>query len=175
MQGDRERCLEAGMDGYLSKPIDVTQMVATIEQFAGAGAGDAPVARAAPAAPPAPFAPGVFDEASALTRTGGDRRLLKQIVRLFRTDSRASLQQIERAVASGQAEALRLAAHGLKGSAANVGGLAVREAAGTLEEIARAGPLDGAGEAVARLRTELAALDRAFVAAAIASPRRSRT
>ena len=170
MQGDRERCLAAGMDDYLSKPIDVARLLESVERFGGAQAPpDAAVPAAAPAAAVAP----VFDEAAALSRTGGDRRLLKHIVRLFRTDSRSSLHKIERAAATGDADALRLAAHSLKGSAGTVGGVAVHQAAAALEDLGRSADRAALQAPIAQLRTALTALDRALTAAGLVAARRS--
>ena len=116
MQGDRERCLEAGMDGYLSKPIDVDELVATVEQF-GAGTNASAGGHGARTDTRA-----TFDEQAALAHTGGDRALLKRIIKVFRAGRPSLTRRIERAVAQRNAEALRMAAHTLKGSIATVGG-----------------------------------------------------
>ena len=163
MKGDRDRCLAGGMDEYLSKPIDTPLLIATVESM------DDPARRAAGAQSAAASAAhdshAVFEEAAALRRTGGDRQLLKQLVKLYRADAPVTVQQIAKAVADRDPEALRAAAHSLKGSVATVGGTRARQAALALESLGKAGSLDGADAAFAVLRTELSKLDHAFVAA----------
>ena len=152
MQGDRERCLDAGMDDYLSKPIDVDQLIAVVERFA----------------------PPVFDERAALGHTGGDRKLLKEIIGLFRTDYPSTMRSIERAISRRDAEALRASAHALKGSIATVGSPAGRQLAGELEDMGRTNQFSGGAEALTRLRDHLVRLDQAFVRARLAQPRTAR-
>jgi CheY-like chemotaxis protein len=158
MQGDRERCLAAGMDGYVSKPIDVDDLFATVERFAGE--------RSSPAV--------VFDQAAALAHTGGDRRLLGEVVALFRSDAPSYVKRIGTALKQRDAEAVRLAAHGLKGALATIGSERGREVAGEIEQLAAANRLDEAAVTHARLRDHLRVLDRAFVAAELAPKSRSR-
>jgi len=173
MAGDRERCLAAGMDGYLSKPIEVNDLIATVEQFGIHGVG--------PAAQPVelPLAQRViFDEKGALTYTGGDRRLLKEVVALFRSDFPASLRRIQRALRRRDSDALRLAAHALKGAIATVGSPAGREVAAELESMAKAGSFVEAERVVDALPQLVTELERAFVAAGLAPrsvPRKVRT
>jgi len=170
MPGDRDRCLEAGMDGYLSKPIDVDDLIATVERFGGGGGG----AAASSPIPKAETNVATFDERAALGYAGGDRRLLTEVVTLFRADYPSSLRSIDRALARRDPEALRLAAHRLKGAIAIVGAAASRQIASDLEEKARALDFDGARSTSLELRHELERLEDAFAAARISRPLRRR-
>ena len=151
------------MDGYLSKPIDVDELIATVERFGGGR----PSKRVAPA--PHQGDDSVFDERAALSYSGGDRHLLKNVIRLFRSDCPSALRRIDRALRRRDAEALRLAAHGLKGAIATVGASAGRQAAAEIEQAARSQSFEEAEGAAVRLRHELERLEEAFAAADLIS------
>jgi CheY-like chemotaxis protein/HPt (histidine-containing phosphotransfer) domain-containing protein len=130
MKGDRERCLAAGMDEYLTKPLDPRHLCALVEQMAGGK----------PAAEPRDEPTTVSMEV--LARVGGDRELLAEISRLFVDDAPRHLLKIREALDTRDGEALRRAAHGLKGAAANFDADGVVNAARTLEEIGRTGEFE---------------------------------
>jgi CheY-like chemotaxis protein/HPt (histidine-containing phosphotransfer) domain-containing protein len=162
MQGDKDRCLAAGMDGYLAKPIDVDELVATVEHFAS----QMPIARTdeAPAGlEPAP----VFDEGIALAYAGGDRRLLRQVIKLFRADVPGTLRNLTAAIERRDAEALRHSAHALRGAMAAIGATAGQQIATTLEEMGLSAQFEGAQEAYATLAKQVEDLNAAVEAAGL--------
>jgi CheY-like chemotaxis protein/HPt (histidine-containing phosphotransfer) domain-containing protein len=175
MRGDRERCLAAGMDGYLTKPIDVDDLVATVEQYGAASPPSAGRATARRPVGPPRLAVVDFNEQAALSHTG-DRDVLAQMVAIFRKDGPLLVRRIMRAVARRDGEALRQHAHTLKGTAATLGGETVRETAAALEAAGRAGRLTGTSRHVTKLAGQMKRLLAAFAAAGLsqhARPRRA--
>ena len=133
MHGDRERYLEAGMDGYVTKPIDGVELTRVIDQLVPPAA--APGTVPAAAVPVAPCAAGrpAFDEQVVRARLGDNARLFEKMVRLFLEDCPARMRAMRRAIAEGDGEALREPAHALQGAAANFAAAPVVEAARQLE------------------------------------------
>jgi two-component system, sensor histidine kinase and response regulator len=99
-----------------------------------------------------------LDRATALARVGGDLDLLKEIATLFLDEYPRALDEIHRALASGDAKTLERSAHGLKGSVANFGARAAVDAAFQLEQLGRAHKLDQVPPALAALEQTLASL-----------------
>ncbi len=156
MKGDRERCLEAGMDDYLAKPFNPEDLKLKIEQFLPAHA-QRPVA--APGANSDPSHPRMqqpptayFDIQSALDRTMGDVPFLKMLLENFQQQRENNLQNILKAIESRDMATMVQEAHSLKGVAANLGLVHIWETAIKLEKIGRNGDLAAAGEVVDQLK-----------------------
>jgi signal transduction histidine kinase/CheY-like chemotaxis protein len=153
MTGDRERCLAAGMDGYLSKPINQALLFDVVEHGAAGGAAGGP---AAPATPP------TFNRKELMDRLGGDVDLLGDVIRLFLDDCPLRLAAIKHAVDLRDAELVRTTAHALKGAAGTLSAAAVFEAAQTLERLGAEGRLEPAEAAWRTLAKEAANLMDTF-------------
>ena len=133
MTGDRERCLAAGMDEYLTKPLESRQLLAVVERVAGGSAGVAAVL---------PVATKGAAPDTLLARVGGDVQLLADISQIFIDELPRHLDKIRLAIATRDAQALERSAHGLKGAAATLDASAVVDAARRLEEMGRAAEFD---------------------------------
>jgi HPt (histidine-containing phosphotransfer) domain-containing protein len=96
----------------------------------------------------------VLDVDGALANLRGDRSLFEEALTIFLETTPATLRDLEQAVALGQAAAVRLAAHSIKGASSNLGANRVARAAARLEQIAQAGELGGAASLASQLRRE---------------------
>ncbi|KRG66513.1 histidine kinase [Stenotrophomonas humi] len=165
MAGDRQRCLDSGMDEYLSKPISRSQLQTCLQAFKPATPvsptvatmstplDHARAASGAPAAPAAITAPTlertVLDE---LVEIAGDDT--HTIIKLFLDETPILLQQLQAATANSDPRRLGEIAHSLKSSSANVGALALSEAARQLEHAVRTGTLAQPASMVAQVIAE---------------------
>jgi two-component system sensor histidine kinase/response regulator len=145
MTGDRDRCLAAGMDGYISKPIRAADLFATIDQVMADG----------PAIPrqettAAAVATETVDWSVAWASVGEDPLLLGEIIAAFRAEAPLLLSDLRQAGLSGDQESLRRAAHTLKGTLRYFGAESVAELAFGVETLSRDGHLP---EAIAAAET----------------------
>ena len=152
MQGDRERCLAAGMDGYVAKPLRPKELFEVIARLT------------APAAftPETPAAPeeeqDILDRKTLWERVAGDADLLREIIELFLADCPERLLELHEALTHQDFPALARAAHRLKGALGNISANHALAAVRRVETAARAGDVQAATEALARLENELARL-----------------
>jgi two-component system, sensor histidine kinase and response regulator len=153
MKGDRERCLAAGMDDYVSKPVQRAELVRVLEWAAGQRS----TSIAAPTPPPRDLNP-AFDRAAAVERLGGDEELFAEVAGVFCGDAPKLLSELRGAVESGDAGTVQRAAHGLKGAAGYVVGTGAASAAASLEKIGAGGDLGGAPDALDVLGREVTRL-----------------
>jgi PAS domain S-box-containing protein len=154
MKGDRERCLAAGADGYVTKPIHTQELFAAIDRFKSPN--QIQSSQPANSTPPSPAAS--FDMAAALQRVEGDRDLLDEIMRIFMDECPRMIADLHQAFDAGDLSKVECSAHTLKGSASNLGATVVSESAAEMEAKSRAGDLPGAKAVRTRLEHELKSL-----------------
>jgi two-component system, sensor histidine kinase and response regulator len=140
MKGDRERCLDAGMDDYMSKPIQGSHVMEVIRRSLSP-------ATIGPEGP-APF----IDDTAALALVGGDRETLREVKELCIGETPRLLDEIERAAIAAQPDAVSAAAHALRGMYLVFGPNEMVTVAGRLEELAVARDLTAAKAALEELR-----------------------
>jgi CheY-like chemotaxis protein len=161
LKGDRERCLEAGMDAYVSKPIQSRLLFEAIENVVPSPALAASFAEKLPP-DKAAVDTRVFDREAALAMIDGDTELFGELVELFMTESVELDDQIRKAIAQRSAKVLERAAHSMKGSVAAFCGESARVVAQTLEDIGARGDFDQAEAVADELQTEVTRLTNAL-------------
>jgi two-component system, sensor histidine kinase and response regulator len=148
MKGDRERCLAAGMDGYISKPINPGELAKVIQTTVPGGA-------KLGAVPADPIMKEPSD-AELLAPFDGDNELLKELAGIFLRECPRMLDEIRAALGAADSKALERAAHTLKGSVGNFAIPGPWETAQRLELLAKSGQLSGAEEIFHVLEQQIA-------------------
>jgi CheY-like chemotaxis protein len=149
MKGDRERCVAAGMDGYVSKPIQVRELYAVIDEVAEqindnrrekADRGKREEA---------------LDIVTALANLGGDEHLLAEAGHMFLVECSRLMSEVREAIHRNNATALEHAAHTIKGSVGTLAAWKAYETARRLEELGHEGRLKDAEGVYANLEAEM--------------------
>ena len=152
MKGDRERCLEAGMDKYLAKPVQRDELFAAL--CGTVTSRKTTVTRRAPTE--------VFDSSGALNRAGHDPELLAELIEIFLEDCPRRMAEIQEAIGLSDAQGLERSAHKLKGAAAVFEARSVVELAEQLETLGRQADIRSAQEVLSILDREIDELTRAL-------------
>lgn len=154
MKGDRERCLAAGMDGYLSKPLRSQDLDDVLEKYiAESRLSKASRVRNSAVNPFAQQDP--VDARELLDRVGDDREFLSDLVAVFREDCPRQLALIEKGLSAQAPAEISRAAHSLKGALSNLAAPAATSLAAEVEHAGAAGEMAKAEAALGRLRDEL--------------------
>jgi CheY-like chemotaxis protein len=152
MKGDRELCLEAGMDGYVSKPLQAEALYAAVE--------GQPAATTAP--PPAAAEPPVLDQEALRKQFGDDDALLQEVAGVLVESCPAWQADVRAAMEAQDAAKLRIAAHTIKGAVSHFGAREAYDAAHQLELMGKSGNLQEAPAACAALERALQRLQSAL-------------
>ena len=166
MKGDRERCLEAGMDGYLSKPVNAQEMIGLVETLAYGGkpVGESRAIRIDAAETPSPTTALVFDPEEALSRCFHSRDMVQEMIQCFFEEVDNLLPQMRAALARGDLADVGRLGHRMKGTVVYLGAHPAKDAALRVERFCKSsdGTPSEAEEAIDALDRECIALKAAL-------------
>jgi two-component system, sensor histidine kinase and response regulator len=153
MNGDRQRCLDAGMDAYLTKPIRARKLLNSIENVMS-GLRETPAG-----VPDLPSKKTLLDRAAMLDSVGGNHKLLRAVINVFLKNCPDQVSVIRSAIAEGDGDALRIAAHNLRGGASIFLSPSAIQSVTRLEQMGRESQLVSAKDELAILEKEIARFD----------------
>ena len=158
MSGDRERCLDAGMNGYVSKPIEAENLFQTLESLVDKE-GDPPVASEATSSKETS---GWSDREKVLQRVGGDRELLADMIRLYQQSYPEAIERLQAAIEGRNPAKTEAAAHGFRSMVGNFEQDTLYETVKLVETSSRDGDMESARVAFEKLQALVAALNVAL-------------
>ncbi|HVB36142.1 MAG TPA: PAS domain S-box protein [Candidatus Acidoferrales bacterium] len=148
MKGDREKCIEAGADDYIPKPIQPPNLFAAIDRMRDP-------ARIHKTRPSAAIVPDALNAAELLEQVQDDRELLAEVIQLFETGLPGILERLRLSVAQNDAAGIARTAHTLKGSVGNFGRRAAYRAVEQMENFARQNDIPQTATALVVVEAEL--------------------
>jgi two-component system, sensor histidine kinase and response regulator len=158
MKGDRELCLEAGMDGYVSKPISTRELELAIAHVTQGLGTDVKRVGAKEPLEGSTIEPTALNVDQILDRLGGDERLLHDVIRIFIDDAPKHLDTFRSALGQRDAEALEKIAHSMKGELGYLGISELSQKARELEELGRKHDLERASRIFPSFEAEVSAI-----------------
>jgi signal transduction histidine kinase/DNA-binding response OmpR family regulator len=162
LQGDQKRCLDAGMNDYVTKPISPQALANALDAWLPRAPGGAAAGGAAPGEGKASTATQVFDRDGMLARLMGDENLAAAVVEGFLEEMPGEIETLRRLASEGDAVAARRQAHSIKGASANVGGERLRAVALQAEKAGQAGDLEAIMAHMPDLESQFALLEDAM-------------
>jgi CheY-like chemotaxis protein len=170
MQGDREACLDAGMDDYVSKPIQVKELQSALERWGQQLRPIEPAAAVGPTAvePAADIDWSMLDDLRAL-QAEGEADFALEMVSLYLENAPQLMATIQQAITNGNAPVLQRSAHTLKGSSASLGAQRMATLCAGLEKLGREGSVEGGNDQLAEVAQEFARVRAAFQALSVSA------
>ena len=167
MPGDRERCLKAGMNDYVAKPLSQPFLEMILNKYVKDRGSEGPDSAGSPdvvqSASCVEPQPPVFDKADLEARLGGDANLALEPAQVYLEEMPGMIRDLEVCVSAGDCSGIRLQAHSVKGATASLGGAALTAVALAMETAAKAGDLDAVRAALPSLKVQFEALKAALV------------